>query len=921
MTRGGTGLFPGGTISYSGVRNRLLRIPVYTAKAPPSLRAPHNRNASAHHAATVDQHIPKLSSSGASSARVSKPPSTVQKSSTPLSEFHQDAARSSLPSPHHTTYVQQLISNSLRENDQGSDSPVMSETLNVIDEHITDLSTPRQSRAQRRQRDDSESEYSTHLDRHSLMTGPETDEEDNAGLDEATVRSWDHHQTAQYLEEIGLDSAHCQIFKEQEITGDVLLDMDQSFIYMKEYDFGVMGRRLKTWHKVRDLQNEIKGVSSKRTSERGQNSSREDAGRLTIQNLSSSSAIARLQDRGLSVRQTQRTPPTSTESSGMPYPLQPQQTSKRASWSAHTPPSSWRANLGSDSPTVANSSSSRKSRRHSSIDFSVQPDLELTSIPSTVSHQKQSSWSLAGSTAATTPSSSTRPATRADDALNRSSPTPIMQSPSDIDRGYFSSNDADNRRSRNRLSKTPRVDHSRQTSLAEQSKRASMVKRHARISSAGSVQDQSGYRPSGAAKAYHEMSGKGRVRSASARATMGATPSGGLSPAVTNLENESSTSISSPAIERMKMQDRARKIMGFRTASDAITSDEKSNVSKFTPILNQQPDFVASPATGNTTPSATPSIDMETPEGSVRGPDTPTMFSKTSLRPRPRPKQYTSAYVHGLLKIPPSEARKQCDHHGWMKKKSSGLMTTWKPRLFILRGRRLSYYYSENDTEERGIIDISSHKVLAANDDPMITIHASVTGATKPSSTPKVENPSSSPAKSRAMNVFYFKLVPPKTGLSRAVQFTKPAIHYFQVDTIAEGRKWMGEIMKATIEHDLTSFETTNKQTTISLAKAKARRERPPDLDDTKKVDRDKVGADKGLKESGLNIRGLDYEESSGSKGVGEAQSISQQTPSAQALAPRITRKEEQEPTIPEEDDKENLAEDARNNVTSEAKE
>jgi hypothetical protein len=33
--------------------------------------------------------------------------------------------------------------------------------------------------------------------------------------------------------------------------------------------------------------------------------------------------------------------------------------------------------------------------------------------------------------------------------------------------------------------------------------------------------------------------------------------------------------------------------------------------------------------------------------------------------------------------------------------------TTWKPRLFVLRGRRLSYYYSEDDTEERGLIDIT----------------------------------------------------------------------------------------------------------------------------------------------------------------------------------------------------------------------
>ena len=74
------------------------------------------------------------------------------------------------------------------------------------------------------------------------MAGPETDEEDSGRLTEAEVKSWDHKQTASYLRNIGVDSRHCAIFEDQEISGDVLLDMDQSFIYMKEYDFGVMGK-------------------------------------------------------------------------------------------------------------------------------------------------------------------------------------------------------------------------------------------------------------------------------------------------------------------------------------------------------------------------------------------------------------------------------------------------------------------------------------------------------------------------------------------------------------------------------------------------------------------------------------------------------------------------------------------------------
>jgi hypothetical protein len=116
---------------------------------------------------------------------------------------------------------------------------------------------------------------------------------------------------------------------------------------------------------------------------------------------------------------------------------------------------------------------------------------------------------------------------------------------------------------------------------------------------------------------------------------------------------------------------------------------------------------------------------------------------------------------------------------------------------------------------------------------------------------------------------FYFKLVPPKMGLSRAVQFTKPTVHYFQVDSLAEGRKWMGEMMKATIEHTMADFETTNKQKTVSLTKARARMERPPAL---REEGAEAVNEPKAedvehrrphSKEAGLNIRGLSFDDGS----------------------------------------------------------
>lgn len=807
---------------------------VYTTKAPAPKSPPVSRptSSSAHSSTTIaSAQVPRLS--------LGQPGSFNQ------NDGATESLRTSLPAPHHTTYVQRTIGEALNEHD-GSDSPVMNETLNVIDEHITDLSTPRQTLNNNlRIRDDSESEYSSHLDGRSYVAGPETDDEDNAGLDEATVRAWDHVQTSQHLRELGVDSKHCDIFNEQEITGDVLLDMDQNFVYMKEFDFGVMGRRLKTWHKIRDFQRDVKSQQSgsRRASDRGRNGS--------LGNVRRSS-------QGASTPSLSQIPsmsqPIAEEPDQVIPPLQMDRTSKRTSWAGAMPSNSWNLVKGPESPNKLERTTSRYSRRHSSIDFGAQPDLELSSLATTSTPKKLSTdrtWSMAGtgSTQATTPTSSIRPSTKLEDQIALPSPT-VEQTPLEFDRGYFSGNEVDNRKLRSRLSKA----HSRQTSIGEQhSKRSSMIKKHARLSSAGSVREESAFAPSPASTSYYGIP-KGRFRSSSARASPGQTFSAGMSPTVTNLETESTASVSSPIVEKMKMQDRARRLLGVRAASEAVTKEEKSDVLSTTPSIDTKgsSEIVASPATGSTTPSATPSLEIGTPEGE----QVTSALSKLTVRPRPKNKQRTSAYTHGLLKIPPSEARKVCDHSGWMKKKASGLMTTWKPRLFILRGRRLSYYYSETDTEEKGVIDISGHKVLVANDDPMVTIHASVTGASKASSTPRPESIIASPTKPiPPPGVFYFKLVPPKSGLSRAVQFTKPAVHYFQVDSIEEGRKWMGEIMKATIEHDLSSFETTNKQPTISLAKAKARRERPPDLGDTKKTtDTDATSNGVGDRKSGLGI-------------------------------------------------------------------
>jgi hypothetical protein len=782
--------------------------------------------------------------------------------------------------------VQRSIGEALNDR---QDSPVMNETLSVIDEHITDLSTPRQSLAPPHPiTEDSDSEYSSHLDRGSYLAGPETDEEDNDTFTKEEVLGWDHTQVAAQLRLLGVDPRHCDIFEEQEISGDVLMEMDQGFLQMKEFDFGVMGRRLKTWHKIRDFQNEVLGVSRKNSATPV--TSNDSAVRAPSRALSGGSVLPRIpslaERPGLTIRQSKQIPPNATQ------PTSPTNGPARSGGNG-TPPTSWRASMGPDSPGRHMSSQLRDqgdSRRHSSIDFGKVPNLDFgsNSIASTASpHKKQPSFDREWPHVPATPTSTniTSPSiytnvVRKQESLDMSANSPLLTpGPNlDLDRGYFSGNEVDNRKARSTLKKRESHEiagHSRQSSfLSDPRKTAPFAKRHSRISSVDTSRDHFSTITSPAAKAYHSMSYKGRFRSASAKGPALKHSSTGHSPTVTNLENEQNSSAPSTGTEqsfasKMNIPAKARKLMGLRASSEAVTDTEKASAAGssqniLTSPLEESP--TVSPADGSNTPSATSrSFDFDGADASSKTSDqlSSGLTMKAPQRTRPKTKQQTSAYTKGLLKITPEEARKTADYHGWMKKKSSALMTSWKPRLFVLRGKRLSYYYTESDKEERGIIDISGHKVLVANSDPITTLHATITGS-KTSALPSPTSSETSPAlpKSPTGQPFFFKLIPPKAGMSRAVQFTKPTVHYFQVDSAAIGRKWMGEIMKATIMHDLSTYETTNKQKTISLAKAKARKERPPALKNDDGVPEEgEVKDDKENEDNdGLNITGIIYD-------------------------------------------------------------
>ncbi|KAK2744608.1 polar growth protein [Myotisia sp. PD_48] len=773
---------------------------------------------------------------------------------------HDDSNGASLPptaqrtvpstSKQTTPSIQRTISETLGSHMNGEESPVLNETLSVIDEHITNFSTPRHSLVARDNTvmSDSSSEYSSFLDhRMSYIRGIETDEEEEP-LTEAEVRKWDQHRMTQHLREIGVDPRHCSIFESQEITGDVLLDMDQEFIYMKDFDFGVMGRRLKTWHKIRAFQEEIQGKGHARHS--GSTPS-EDADRSHTRSVLSGSFLPRIPSVSEKHHQSQRS--SRDNSARLP----------RVSADISAPSSLMRTHtLDSSSKPSADLIRQNNHHRHSSIDnMSVSPLQDKKAFSASRKapippHEQKASfdrgWTMNGSeprpstalaTASPKPpvSSFARP-----DSVHVDSPRALSVSV-DQDRGYFSGGEIDGRRTRNVLRKRDSskrsFSHSRHGSSVGGDHDA--LRRHSRFGSTGSVRDLT-------VKSLHPRAFKTHSRdpSTSPREMVEVESH---SPTVTNLEPNSnsptgffSSFVSShskgsregsgrssplPSSHFKSVAPKVRRAMGFRASSDVGAGNEKTQLGS-----PESSPLKESPRSSTRTNSSTSkSLDVESRESSSK------ILEGLALMPvakpttqRARSKKETSAYRNGLEKKTPQEQMEGADFYGWMKKKSSNLMTTWKPRLFILKGRRLSYYYSEEDTEERGLIDISSHRVFRVDQDTITSLHATLTGAKASPTSPLGSNnlfpdaqgdetpPEGSKKSSSSDSPFIFKLVPPKTGLSRAVQFTKPAVHFFQVDNIQLGRKWMAAIMKATIERDQNlPVRTTNKQKTIPLKQAR----------------------------------------------------------------------------------------------------
>ncbi|KAL7623317.1 hypothetical protein AAE478_006998 [Parahypoxylon ruwenzoriense] len=737
-----------------------------------------------------------------------------------------------------------------RLNAQNQDNSVLHETLTVIDEHITDLHSTPQNGALHHATD-SGSEYSSHMpDRLSYIQGEETDEEEEVLHTRAEVEAWSSDDVAEYLFTTGVEKKHCEVFRDQEISGEVLLGMDQSSLFLKAFDLGSVGRRLKTWQKIKNLQDEVNGNGSltRRTTQTyGSEAGSEDSrigGRVRSRTNTLTNSQRYLPNDGrpgsVHAKRLSQTPKMEPIT-----PLTP--VSPKGLQDSPTRPSHYKR------PSAASVRELYHSRRHSSTDFRLAPPVsagtpKLTSsgtFPQAgTSHKKQPSfdrnWTMG---AASTHSHRPLSSTELQDAINVPDQDTPQDSQLELERGYFSSTDVDGRK-RNVLKKRDSTaSHSHKSSYTEQQRvrSATAISRRSRFGSIELTRDTT---PPSATHMYHSKSGDHR-RTASTNTTESIRPvppaKDGPSPIVTKLDDSVRSSPISPTSRPAVLGgdwvsstgSKLANFGGLRAISDAMIGNSK--LGSPTDSSTQDSPLRSPSRAGSSTASGGPSFEIDSPD---TGKSPYSVTTTTSRKSGKKTKKETSAYLRGLLKIGPREAIKEADYSGWMKKKSSHLMTTWKPRLFVLKGRRLAYYYSEDDTEEKGLIDISFHRVLPADNERLTGLHATLTGASNTPIMPAdsnlptlADNATASVIEKGTDSMFIFKLMPPRAGLSKAVNFTKPTIHYFAVPNLQQGRTWMAALMKATIDRDDTQpMTTTYQQKTISLTKARAMRHRPPAL-------------------------------------------------------------------------------------------
>ncbi|ABN68516.2 RHO protein signal transduction [Scheffersomyces stipitis CBS 6054] len=171
-------------------------------------------------------------------------------------------------------------------------------------------------------------------------------------------------------------------------------------------------------------------------------------------------------------------------------------------------------------------------------------------------------------------------------------------------------------------------------------------------------------------------------------------------------------------------------------------------------------------------------------------------------------KAKTSAFQEGIRDVTPDDAIKSANYSGWMSKRSSNTLA-WRSRYFTLHGTRLSYFASLRDKKEKGLIDITAHKVIPISTDSDETED-------------RTDKYTALYASSTFNGSYCFKLVPPRPGFRKGLTFTQPKTHYFAVDSQEEMRGWIKALMTATIDIDDTEPVVSSCSTpTVSLTKAK----------------------------------------------------------------------------------------------------
>ena len=821
---------------------------------------------------------------------------------------------SSMPSPKHRPDIR--LEPPMESNDSGSEYSVQDPPPDVFDDS---------------DEHDDDGQFSPGLPIQGFM------DSGDLRYTKAEVAAWSPADVSQYLQSREIPQATCRKFEEQEVTGAILLELEMPML--KELELGSFGKRFEVWKEIEHLTKNLKPPTTKPRSE-------SDTGRMSIVSFSHSAQRTRSNTVGtvLPRIQSQHNRPVSRQhridvheaNSHVSTPGDMLLTSTTIASSIASP--TYSAFEQPRSPPISPgrlNSEHRLTFGHDQFSAATGLNAAMSAGAAVLSaggndgriHQREGSFDRNWTTPATTtttitgpprPSTATgmreppkpkhKPSQSGDTSFTADSGFSGSQPQTPNDRSYFSSGEST---SRGRRVLQKKSSHARKGSYTEEQRirSATSNSRHSRVPSAETAK-LSGP-PLSATAAYH-ISSKEKRKSASYGSAADfniSTP--GSSTKGTSIQSSRATDDSTGALSSYPPPPPIPTNPNRRSFSEHLKSTFED--------MSPSPTSAGARSVASAEESA-PSL-TNTTESGDKAPDRPPKADRALMAAgkrirsvssgnglRQKSKKHTTAMMKGLKQTTPAEAAKDADYSGWMKKRGSTGVGAWKARFFVLNGRRLSYFYSNKDTRERGLIDITSHKVLPCTEDRLVGIHAALAAAASPTSSPKplpsplhqtLSSPKSptSPAKDSEKPTsdkkdkekkekgdkkdkaakaekkahkeekdhgwFTFKLVPPAPGAAKGVTFTPPRLHYLATDSREDGKKWMAAIMKATIDRDETKpVVTSYSAKTISLQKAQELRTRPPELS------RDEAA---GLAISGLDLGLAEGEEADDEEGSGTA--------------------------------------------------